>query len=126
MRNASVWGCPARSSDGPVVITRGSDYQRVSLPVSNRVAHPGRIGIFRQRAAVGKNLAKNGVIFVKDDDEIRRLNDFHREGANPDAGFRTWREASDAVRVPAKIILALFVQGRGPRPHLLRLEVRSA
>ena len=33
-------------------------------------------------------------------------------------------QAFDSVRVPSKIVFALFVQGRGPGQDLLRLEVR--
>src|SRR6202790_506255 len=116
-------GMPRQIERGPVIVTGGIDYQRVPLPMCNRVAHPGRIGIFGQRTAIRKKLAEQGLIFVKDYNEVWRLNDFYREAANRNSGFRTRRETMDSVRVPAIVILALLVQGRGPRQHLLRLDV---
>ena len=72
---------------------------------------------------VGKNLAEKGLVFVKEDHEIRRLNDLHR-GANRKAGLRAGRQAIYAVRVVSKTIRASFVKGRRPRLHVLRLEIR--
>src|SRR5207244_11518443 len=69
--------------------------------------------------------AIDGLIFVQDHHKTRRLNDLHRESKPRNAGFRTWRETVDAVCVVAKIVRALLVQSCGPRPDLLRLQVRG-
>src|SRR6516225_754828 len=116
-------GVAAQVKGRPVVITGGRDDQCVLLPVPNRVTHPSWVGILRQTTAIGKNLAEEGLVFVQENHEIRRLNDLDR-GADRNAGLRTGRQTIDAVRVVSEIIRASSVKGRRPRLYVLRLEIR--
>src|SRR4029453_11664495 len=117
-------GMPSQIERCSIIETRGDDDERVSLPMPNRVAHPGWVGIFRERAAVGENLSKNSLILIKDHDEIRCLNDFHRKGKPRYTGLRAGRETPDPVGILAKIIPSVARVRRGPPPYLLRLEIR--
>jgi hypothetical protein len=51
-----------------VAETDGLDHQRVVFPVRHRVAVPGWLRIFGQRAAVEEDLAVAGVKFIEDRD----------------------------------------------------------
>ena len=81
------------------------------------------VGIFGQFAAIGKNLAEKGLVFVKQDHKIRRLNDLDG-GTDRSAGFGAGRQAINSVRVVAVIIRALFVNGRRPRLNVSGLKIR--
>src|ERR1700693_59809 len=64
--------------------------QRVSLPMSNRVAHPQGTETRIVRAAVCKNLMADGVVFKKQDDFAGRLNHLHREGIKNNPRVTGW------------------------------------
>src|SRR5215467_15689013 len=64
---------------GPIVVAVALDDQRVAVPASDRVTHPRRIWIPLERAAVHVDLTI-GEIGVEDQDERRRLDDFHLLG----------------------------------------------
>src|SRR5579864_6519474 len=64
---------------GLVVEIHGVSYQRVSLPMPDRVAHPQRAESRIVRAAIRKNLMADGVVFEEQDDFAGRLNHLHRK-----------------------------------------------
>ena len=63
----------------PVVEANGVDDQRVARPRADRIAHPSRLRIRRQLAAIQENLAEHRVLLVEDDNQPRRLDDFVRK-----------------------------------------------
>src|SRR5262249_22570742 len=50
-------GQPAHVEPRPAVLTDCLDDQRVALPFADRIAHPRRLGVLRQGAAVEEDLA---------------------------------------------------------------------
>src|ERR1700681_1767012 len=59
--------------------------QGISLPMSNRVAHPQRAESRIMRSAIRVNRMADGVVFKKQDDFARRLHHLHRERMKKDA-----------------------------------------
>src|SRR5262245_49999906 len=98
-----------------VVKTRCCGNQRVSFPMTDRITHPGGIGIVWKRPSVSENLSIDGLIFVENDDELRRLNDLHRKRETRNSRFRSWGQTLDSVCVLPKILGALLVHSCGPR-----------
>src|SRR5204862_7464133 len=62
------------------VVAGAFHHQRIALPVSYRVTHPGRIRIFRQLAPIHKDLAVLEV-FGKNQHQTRRLHDLYHRAA---------------------------------------------
>src|SRR3977135_785128 len=60
----------------PIIEAIAFDYQRVAIPVANRVAHPSRLRIGFEGAAVEVDLAI-GEIFIKHDNLRRSLDNLH-------------------------------------------------
>ena len=82
------------------------DHQRVSLPMPDGIALPRGIGIFRQRTAVGKNLAKSIELRNKPDDAWGLEDLEHTEnhiGADP-------RQAAIRGTILAQVFQALLVE----------------
>ncbi len=74
-RVAVIADCRVRRSvERPLAEADGIDHKSVSLPMSNRVAHPQGTEICIVRAAVRKNLMADGVVFEKQDHFAGRLN----------------------------------------------------
>src|SRR5579863_8142236 len=53
--------------------------QCISLPMSDRVAHPQRTESCIMRSAIRVNRVAHGIVFKKHDDFARRLHHLHRE-----------------------------------------------
>src|SRR5262249_8311137 len=99
--------------------------QHIALPPADGIAHPSGVWILREWTVIKKDLAEHGVFLVKDDDEMRRLDDFIREGNR--AGGRDARRLASRRRTEFPLAFdALFEQRHGPRLHrdIFRLEVR--
>ena len=101
------------------------DNQRIALPSADGIAHPSRIWIVRQWTTIKKDLPKYGVLLVKDDHEMRRLDDFVRQWNR--AG--SWDARRLALRTRAEFPVgfeALFKQRHCPRSHwnVIGIEVR--
>src|SRR2546422_5560993 len=89
------------------------DNKRFAFPSADRIAHPSGVGIVREWPAIQEDLAENGVLLVKDNDDLRRLDDFPRKWNG--GGGRHARRL--ALRRGAKFPLAvdaLFEQRHGP------------
>src|SRR5262245_28383740 len=76
----------------PIVVAGGFDDQRVALPSTDRISHPGRVGILRQRTSVEKHLTRRRT-FVHDDEHVFRLNELGRQLHPEQACARTWWQA---------------------------------
>src|SRR5215469_17921593 len=76
---------------GPVIESRALHYQRVVFPVSDRVAPPGGIWIFRELAAVQVDLPVVAAALVKHCDDRRRLHDSVQLSAEQDVGGAPWQ-----------------------------------
>src|ERR1700686_3745058 len=59
--------------------------QGISLPMSDRVAHPQRAESRIMRSAIRVNRMADGVVFKKQDDFAGRLHHLHRERMKKDA-----------------------------------------
>src|SRR2546425_9414205 len=55
------------------------DNQRIAFPAADGVAHPSRVRVRRECTAIKKDLTVYSVLLVKNDDEIRRLDDLVRQ-----------------------------------------------
>ena len=101
---------------GAVVESEALHYQRVSIPVPDRVPHPIWIGAGFECAAVEEDLAV-GEIGVEDEDEPGSLDDLHhlRPGAVGGGGVARPQRHTPHVHVfPAQILPALLDQGVRP------------
>src|SRR5436309_13702679 len=101
------------------------DDERIAFPPSDRIAHPSRVRIFRERTAIQKDLPENVVLLVKDKDHLRRLDDlpckWHRGGGRHARRLASRRRTEFPMRIDA-----LFQQRLGPwlDQDIFRLEIR--
>lgn len=106
---------------GPIVITRALYYQCVAFPMSHGIAHPSRVCIIRQLAAIQKNLAILEV-FREQHNQGRSLYDLDESTAEQETEgktFGTWA-------VIAQIFIALPMERFRPRFYVRRLELIEA
>src|ERR1700681_2978102 len=107
-----------------VIESGGSDDQRIAFPGACRKAHPSRIRIFLQRAAVHKDLAEQAPL-MQDGYYGGSLNDSAGKSAGRgDARYTVGKAVG--VRVVAAIVGSpLIVQGFPPSGHgYFALEIR--
>src|SRR3984957_20950720 len=84
------------ADEGFVVEASDIDDERVSVPMSDGIAHVGRVHVVRMRAAVGGDHAENMIGLVENNHEPRLLNDLQRVGLH--RGRRdARRNAGDAL-----------------------------
>ncbi len=106
---------------GPVVITVALDHQRVAVPMPHGVAHPVRIGIFLQTAAVEEDLAIE-CASVEQNQHVGRLNDL----LQAEIDFRPRRQAQNACSVFEQLLFAFLGDFRRPRLWLQRVHCLAA
>src|SRR5215469_8464876 len=75
----------------PVIESRALHYQSVVFPVSDRVAPPGGIWIFRELAPIQVDLPVVAAALVKHCDDRRRLHDSVQLSAEQDVGGAPWQ-----------------------------------
>ena len=100
------------------------DNQRIAFPAADGVAHPSRVRVRRECTAIKKDLTVYGVLLVKNDDEIRRLDDLVRQWNGADGRHAGRLASGNRVEFPLAL-QTLFEQRRAPRCHrnICRIEV---
>ncbi len=117
-------GVSKQVEPGVVLQARRFHHKRVAIPAPDRIAEPVRVGVTRKDAAIGEDLAVLHVVFVKDRDERRGLDEFERSGNVVD-GRNTRRHAACDGVVRSFVVPAPFIESGGPRLQgdALRSEV---
>ena len=121
-RDAQFFGMRMPSEIQPrLVVEAGTLYhQRVSVPMSDRVALPCGIRILGKLAAIGQDLAKLSVLRQKCDDS-RRLQNLRHVEAEERADFGQ----AKAGKIDAEVFAALPVERLRPFLYFARFQVRG-
>ena len=125
-RSASVAGQAAHVEPGLAVLSDRFDDERVAFPVADGVAHPGRLCVLRERAAIGEDLPVNRARLVQDDHHVRRLHDLEAVGDVVLLGDAGWPAAHAGMILP--VVLDAFLVDRlrpGLQRHLAWLQIRG-
>ncbi len=110
---------PAVVQPGHVVEPDRLDDERVAFPLAHRVAEPGRLGIGRQRTAVGEDLAIVVVGFEQHHGDRGRLDDLRRRAQRVEIRHAVRNAALGRPALP--VVRPPFVVERlrgGPERHL--------
>jgi hypothetical protein len=93
---------------------RRVDDERIALPMPGGIAHPRRLRIRLQRAAVGEDLPPEGERLVEDDDGIRRLDQLPRIRDEIDLRHTLRQTVRVGIFAGVRTVLTLVEQTAGP------------
>src|SRR5690242_12072013 len=98
-----------------VVETNRIGYESIAFPLRNRITHPSGRCLFRESAAIRKNLAEVSLILEKNDRHCRCLDNLEWSRDDEKTIGHSMRQAASRRPVFAEICLPLLVQRFGPR-----------
>ena len=123
-RSDSVAGQAPHVEPRLAVLPDRLDDERIAFPVADGVPHPGRLGVLRQRAAVGEDLPVDRSRLVQEDHHVRSLHDL--EAVRDVVLLGDARgPAAHAGMILAVVLDPFLVERLRPRlqRHLARLQI---